>query len=208
MIYELAVVLKDGSGDAGADSVTKTLNEVAAQQGGEVLVEDNWGVLTLAQPSSDGEKRGNFLYFMYKADNEANKELNRRFNINEFVMKYIVVKLGEDLESESLVKGYKTPYSNTHKGSTTDGIGEESGMDMEKDRKNFAKRKNCWFTAKNIKADWKDPKTFSWLVNEFGKISPARVSGISRKHQRFATSAIKRARNLGISSSLSRRNAE
>ncbi|RLA61725.1 MAG: 30S ribosomal protein S18 [Epsilonproteobacteria bacterium] len=208
MIYELAVVLKDGSGDTGVDSVTKTLKEVVAQNGGEVLIEDNWGVLTFAQPSSDGIKRGSYLYFIFSAGNEANTELNRRFNIDESVLKYMVLKLGENSESEKLVKEYKTPYSNSHKGSVTDGTSDESGMDMEKDRKKFAKRKTCWFSAKDVKADWKDPKTYSWLVNEFGKISPARVSGISRKHQRFANSAIKRARNLGISSCLSRRNAE
>ncbi|TDJ06871.1 MAG: 30S ribosomal protein S18 [Deltaproteobacteria bacterium] len=208
MIYELAVVLKDGSGDAGVESTTKTLKEIVAQHGGEILVEDNWGVLTFAQPSSAGIKRGGYLYFMYSSDTEANKEVNRRFNIDESILKYMVLRLGENAEAEALVKNYKTPYSTSHKGSATDGISEESGMDMEKDRKKFAKRKTCWFTAKNVKADWKDPKTYSWLVNEFGKISPARVSGISRKHQRVANNAIKRARNLGIASALSRRNAE
>jgi ribosomal protein S18/ribosomal protein S6 len=207
MIYELAVVLKDGSGDAGVESARKTLTEVTTQHGGEILIEDSWGVLTIAQPSSEGHKRGNYVYFMYKADTDANTELDRRFNINESVLKYMIVRHGEDSEQETLVKNYKTPYSSTNRGSVTDGTGEE-GMDMEKDRKKFAKRKTCWFTAKNVTADWKDPKTFSWLVNEFGKISPARVSGISKKHQRFATTAIKRARNLGIASSLSRRNAE
>ena len=207
MIYELAVVLKDGSGDVGVDSVTQTLQEVAAQNGGEVLLEDTWGVLTFAQPSSEGRKRGNYIYFMFKAGNEANKELDRRFNIDESVLKYIIVRLGEDSDSEKLVKGYKTPYSSTHRGSVTDGTSEE-GLDMEKARKKFAKRKSCWFTAKAITADWKDPKTLSWIVNEFGKLSPARVSGISRKHQRFANNAVKRARNLGIASSLSRRIAE
>ena len=70
-------------------------------------------------------------------------------------------------------------------------------------RKKFARKKTCWFAAKSIKADWKDPKTYGWLVNEFGKISPARVTSISRKHQRFANNAVKRARNIGLISQLS-----
>ncbi|OFZ28009.1 MAG: 30S ribosomal protein S18 [Bdellovibrionales bacterium RIFOXYB1_FULL_37_110] len=76
-------------------------------------------------------------------------------------------------------------------------------MDIEKDRRRFARRRNCWFIARGIKADWKDPKTYMWLINEFGKISPARVSGVSTKHQRFVNSAIKRARQLNIVSHLS-----
>ncbi|OFZ37462.1 MAG: 30S ribosomal protein S18 [Bdellovibrionales bacterium RIFOXYD12_FULL_39_22] len=55
---------------------------------------------------------------------------------------------------------------------------------------------------------WKDPATYSWLISEFGKISPARVSGISRKYQRRITSEIKMARQLGIASYLSNRIAE
>jgi ribosomal protein S18/ribosomal protein S6 len=208
MIYELVVVLNDEAGDTGIASISETLNGVMAKHEGEILLEDQWGLLTMAQPSSKGHKRGNYLYYIYRADNNTNQELNRKLNINESVMKYLTVRLGEDAEAQNIVKNYKCPYSKTHKGSLTDSVNEEMGMDMERDRKRFAKRKNCWFTAKNIKADWKDPKTFSWLVNEFGKISPSRVSGISRKHQRFATTAIKRARNIGIISPLSRRVAE
>ncbi len=66
----------------------------------------------------------------------------------------------------------------------------------------------CWFTTNKITADWKDPKTYAWLVNEFGKISPARVSGVSRKHHRWAESAIKRARNIGLISHLAGNTAE
>ncbi|MEI8347856.1 MAG: 30S ribosomal protein S18 [Pseudomonadota bacterium] len=81
-------------------------------------------------------------------------------------------------------------------------------FDVEKDRRNFSKRKSCWFTAKKICADWKDPGTYSWLISEFGKITPARISGISAKHQRIVTQTIKRALQLGLCSQLSGRIAQ
>jgi small subunit ribosomal protein S6 len=199
MIYELAVVLKEDAGDSGVEAITKIIHEVIKEYHGEVLIEDNWGLINFAQPTSDGKKRGNYSYCLFRADTQINKELNRRFNINESVMSSLILKRGDDSEAEELAKAYKCPYSKKYNGSVADGqIDELMGMmDMEKDRKKMSKTRTCWFTVKKITADW--------LINDFGKISPARVSGISKKHQRFATTAIKRARCIGLASSLSSR---
>jgi len=45
--------------------------------------------------------------------------------------------------------------------------------------------------------------SYSWLVNEFGKISPARVTGLRPKFQRMSTTAIKRGRCMGLISYMS-----
>lgn len=79
----------------------------------------------------------------------------------------------------------------------------DNQYDIEKDRKMFSKRKNCWFCGKKSNPDWKRPDTYSWLVNEFGKISPARVSGLCAAHQRGAKTAIKRGRNMSFISYVS-----
>lgn len=210
MIYELAVVCRGDATDETAAAINGIVKDVVSSDGGEILVQDNWGRLSLAQPTSEKETKGLFLYYLYQSNGQQNKELTRRFGINESVSRHMVLVLGDDTQKEAVVKGYKTPYSKTHKGSVLDSTDEDGAPeeDLNKDRKRFAKRRSCWFTARKIKADWKDPATYSWLVNEFGKISPARVSGIARKHQRYATDAIKRARQLGIASHLSGKFAE
>jgi len=207
MIYECALVAKADLPSEDLDSLKQLVREVIQSFDGEVFIEDDWGSRVLSQATSNGTKNGHYLYFMYRANNQTNTELHRRFGINESVMKSLVVKLDDnDDAAGDLVKNFKTPYSKKYAGSVTDA--DEEGSDVDRDRRNFSRRRNCWFSAKRIKADWKDPKTFSWLVNEFGKISPARVSGISRKHQRFAEVAIKRARNMAIISHLSSRIVE
>lgn len=205
MIYELAVVAQAAIGDEKVASLNEMISAVVREYEGEVLVQDDWGVKKMAQATSNGVEKGRFLYFIYSANSECNKEISRRLGINEEVIKRLFVKLGT--EADKIVKGYKTPFSKKYNGSQTDVIEEKSG-EMEKDRKKFARRKSCWFTAKSIKADWKDPATYSWLINEFGKISPARISGTSSKHQRFVTAAVKRARQVGIVSHMSNRIAE
>jgi len=208
MIYELAIVANADANESLQNSLVAMVKEVVAENEGTVLVEDAWGLKTFAQPALDGTKKGYYMYFMYKAGPNANLEIARRLKINEGVQRHMVVKLGEDRFQEQLVKEYKTPLSKKHHGSVTDEDENREDKKLDKEKRRFTKRKGCWFTIRNISADWKDPLTYGWLVNEFGKISPARISGISRKHQRFANTAIKRARNLGISSHLSNRIAE
>tara|TARA_R110002072_G_scaffold1989_1_gene16256 strand:- start:28832 stop:29458 length:627 start_codon:yes stop_codon:yes gene_type:complete len=204
MIYELSLVTKSDLSEDVLASVKKIVHEVSSQYEGEVLLEDDWGRMNLAQPTSTGTKNGHFVYFIFTANSEGNKELARRFKINDHVMRSLVVKLGEDSDREEIVKGYKTPFSKNYNGSVTDDLRENEGDNP----KRFARSKSCWFKANQISADWKDPQTYQWLVNEFGKISAARISGVSMKHQRLATIAIKRARQIGIASYVSGRMAE
>jgi len=209
MIYELALVANSQVGDEGVAELTSIVKNALSEFQGEVLLEDNWGSLMFAQPTSSGTKNGHYLYFIYKAETNANNELERLFKINENVLKSLIIKVGATAEEgATFIKAYKCPYSKIKPGSVTDDLEEADGGDMGKDRRRFSKRKNCWFAATKIRVDWKDPKTFGWLINEFGKISPARVSGISRKHQRFAETAIKRARQIGVASYLTNRFAD
>ncbi|MCO4792190.1 MAG: 30S ribosomal protein S18 [Bacteriovoracaceae bacterium] len=203
MIYELALVAKPESSEDQVKSLTDLVTTVVTDFKGEVLLTDDWGKLRFAQPSKSGGVAGRYLYMILKSNDEGTgRELQRRFGINEDVLRHMTIKLGEDRNQEAILKAYKCPYSKTSNGSHADEGDDKEGS---KERRRFSKGKSCWFTIKDIKADWKDPKTFGWLINEFGKISPARVSGISRKHQRFADSAIKQARNIGVASYISNR---
>ena len=168
MIYESAYVLRTQAGEAEVKKVQEIVAQTIADFKGEILVNDDWGVKTFAQATKSGEAKGHYFYVMYKADSAANVELERRFKISEDVLKFIFVRLGEEVDQEAIVKGYVNPNHST----------AEAGRDSDKERKAFSKRKSCWFSAKKTQPDWKDPSTYGWLVNEFGKISPARVTGL------------------------------
>ena len=206
MIYELCCVQNGDASESEVAKIAELLRSSLSDFNGEIVLEDNWGVKKFAQLTSAGKERGNYSYFIFKGDGDSIKEITRRLRITESVLKFGIFKVEEQSSTEEVLKKYRTPFSSKHNGSVLDEM-EEDGVDL-KGRKRFARSKSCWFTAKQIKANWKDPQTFSWLVNEFGKISPARISGVSRKHQRFVTTAIKRARNLGVISHLSNRITE
>ena len=74
-------------------------------------------------------------------------------------------------------------------------------MRPRKDRRGGFKRRKkvCYFTQNKVKEiDFKDVELLRRFITERGKILPRRVTGTSAKHQRQLTSAIKRARFLGL----------
>lgn len=61
------------------------------------------------------------------------------------------------------------------------------------------KKKRCPFTAAGItEIDYKDVEKLKKFVTDRGKILPRRVTGVSAKHQRLLTEAIKRARMVAL----------
>lgn len=197
MIYETAFVVRPDASEEVVSSIKNSLAETFKEFGAEVLVNDSWGVKTFAQATESGLKKGAYHYFMYKGAGNLNAEIERKFRINEHLVRYLIIKLGEDKHQAEIVKNYKNP-NHTQAAEIEDEFGGE-----DKDKKMHSKRKSCWFSAKKTSPDWKDPKSYSWLVNEFGKISPARITGLTPTFQRRANEAIKRGRNMLLISYLS-----
>jgi small subunit ribosomal protein S18 len=60
------------------------------------------------------------------------------------------------------------------------------------------KRPPAFTLEAGFKFDHKDPQQLRYFLTDRGKISPRRISGLTAKQQRALTTAIKRARNLGL----------
>jgi small subunit ribosomal protein S18 len=66
-------------------------------------------------------------------------------------------------------------------------------------RRRAGKKRPPAFTLEvGFKFDHKDPQQLRYFLTDRGKIAPRRISGLTAKQQRALTSAIKRARNLGL----------
>lgn len=194
MIYEIGIIVKPEATEESLKSIKSIITENVDSVKGSVLINDDWGIYKFAQATKGGNSRGRYLYFMYKTDGSSNAEIIRRLGIDEMTIRHIIVSLGCDSEEATIVKGYQNPAN-----SQVDAMGDE---EMEKDRRMSSKRRSCWFSANKTKPDWKNPRTYSWLVNEFGKISPARVTGLRPHFQRMANDAIKRGRAMCLMSNV------
>ncbi len=61
------------------------------------------------------------------------------------------------------------------------------------------RRKSCPFTGSTApKIDYKDARLLGRYISERGKIVPSRITAVSAKKQRELSTAIKRARILGL----------
>lgn len=194
MIYETAFVVRPDASEEIVNTIKTSLTETFKEFGAEVLVTDSWGVKTFAQQTESGLKKGAYHYFMYKGAGNLNAEIERKFRINENMVRHLIIKLGNDKDQADIVKDYKNPNHTTVSADMDDEGGYGSSDD--KDKKMHSKRKSCYFSATKTAPDWKNPKSYSWLVNEFGKISPARITGLTPTFQRRANEAIKRGRNM------------
>jgi small subunit ribosomal protein S18 len=60
------------------------------------------------------------------------------------------------------------------------------------------RRRECFFSKKNIEPDYKDATTLQRYLTPWGKIKESKDTGTCAKHQRALGSAIKRARFLAL----------
>jgi small subunit ribosomal protein S18 len=61
------------------------------------------------------------------------------------------------------------------------------------------KRKRCPFSAVGTQhIDYKDVDTLLRFITERGKILPRRITGVSARHQRMLSQAVKRARHIAL----------
>lgn len=61
------------------------------------------------------------------------------------------------------------------------------------------RKKRCPFTAMGIEhIDYKDIDNLRRFITDRGKILPKRITGVSAKHQRMLSNAIKRARHMAL----------
>ena len=111
MIYEAAVLAQADLGDEKLATIKSIVSNLVQEYKGEILVNDDWGVRTFAQPLARGRKKGHYLYFMYKSDTNMNLELDRRLGISEDIFRSLIVKLGNDDDQATLVKDYKSPFA-------------------------------------------------------------------------------------------------
>jgi small subunit ribosomal protein S18 len=77
--------------------------------------------------------------------------------------------------------------------------GPRPGGSRDGGRKFFRRRKVCKFCVEKIDGiNYKDFRLLSQFINERGKITPRRITGVCTPHHNRLTAAIKQARNIAL----------
>ena len=101
--YEALFIVDVEAGEEAAKAVvTKFLNRIA--KNGEIVEVADWGKRRLAYPIND-KAEGYYTVVTFKSAPEYPAELERRFNIDENVMRSLVIRL----EYEAVAKAVAAP---------------------------------------------------------------------------------------------------
>lgn len=98
--YELIFICRPDTPEPEIDKVISTLQQTIEEQQGRVEKTEKWGVRKLAY-RIDKNREGFFVYLaIYGRQGEMIKELERRLKVSEPVLKFLTVRIDEELKRQ------------------------------------------------------------------------------------------------------------
>jgi small subunit ribosomal protein S6 len=134
-LYETVFVVKPDIAGEDLEKIYRNVIEYLEKNNCQILKEENWGKRKLAYEINK-YKEGQYYYIKYSSSNyDLPKELERSFNLNENILRYISVKL----DSKKAVKSDKhegaaatTNSSTAEKKEISSKVTEETKAELER----------------------------------------------------------------------------
>ena len=98
--YETIFIMHPESTSTTIDKVADRCKEVVGRLEGKLLKAENWGRRRLAYPVKKN-KKGIYVYVRYLGYQEMVRELERNLRLLDPVIKYLTVKVDEDVNPEA-----------------------------------------------------------------------------------------------------------
>jgi len=98
--YETVVVTRTDAGAEAQRKLYEKLTEQMEKAGAKHVRFELWGKRRLAFPIGKSLK-GLYLYYVYLADGDFVKDLNRTLKLSTIVLRYLTVRIGEDINPET-----------------------------------------------------------------------------------------------------------
>jgi small subunit ribosomal protein S6 len=97
--YETIYVLRPDSGREASESISSRVQDVITKQRGSLTRVENWGYRKLAYPVKK-HGRGVYVYLKYVGDGALVSELERNLRLQDVVLKFQTVKIGDAVAAE------------------------------------------------------------------------------------------------------------
>jgi small subunit ribosomal protein S6 len=99
--YETTYILRPNLGEEQFTEIIDRTNAIVANDGGEIISLDRWGIKRLAYEISR-EVQGYYVYMNYAAPGKTVDEIERIFRIDDRALRYLTVKLGDAMDAEAI----------------------------------------------------------------------------------------------------------
>ena len=93
--------LRPNLGEEQFTEIIDRTNAIVANDGGEIISLDRWGIKRLAYEISR-EVQGYYVYMNYAAPGKTVDEIERIFRIDDRALRYLTVKLGDAMDAEAI----------------------------------------------------------------------------------------------------------
>jgi len=99
--YETTYILRPNLGEEQFTEIIDRTNAIVTNDGGSVICLDRWGMKRLAY-EINREIQGYYVYLNYAAPGKTVDEIERIFRIDDRVLRYLTVKLGDAMTAEAI----------------------------------------------------------------------------------------------------------
>jgi len=99
--YETTFILRPNLGEEQFTEIIDRTSAIVANDGGAIICLDRWGIKRLAY-EINREAQGYYVYMNYAAPGKTVDEIERIFRIDDRVIRYLTVKLGDSMNAEAI----------------------------------------------------------------------------------------------------------
>lgn len=99
--YETIYILRPSLGENEITTIIENTNQIIKDVDGSIISLQKWGMKKLAYLIKK-ESQGYYVFFDYTATPEAIAEMERKFRIDDAVLKYLTVKIADSISSEQI----------------------------------------------------------------------------------------------------------
>ncbi len=99
--YETIIILRPTLTENQIDNVIDNATTIITADGGTIIELDRWGMRKLAYLIKK-EKQGFYAYIDYSGQSGSVSEMERKFRIDDSVLKYLTVKLADSINDEEI----------------------------------------------------------------------------------------------------------
>jgi small subunit ribosomal protein S6 len=94
-------IFRPGLGEEAVAAIVENTRKIIENDQGTVISFARWGMKKLAY-SIKKEKQGLYYFYEYAASAAAVSEIERKFRIDDGVLKYLTIKMADDISAEEL----------------------------------------------------------------------------------------------------------
>jgi small subunit ribosomal protein S6 len=99
--YETIYILRPTLGEEEINKLVEKTNSILTSGDGEIITLDKWGLRKLAYLIKK-ESNGYYIFCDYGTEPENVTEMERKFRIDDAVMKYMTLKIADSIDAEGI----------------------------------------------------------------------------------------------------------